>query len=158
MSRIFEAARGAWGGRTPRERIMLSVMAAAIVGVGGFYGVVSPLMRASEDARERLQAAREVSVALKSASGGSATAKPDARPVAAIVEASAASLAVPIARKRQEGDGAFTVWITAIDARALLPWAASLEREAGLDVAGFTASRLDNGLVEAEVTFARAAR
>lgn len=155
---LIETARRAWDGRTPRERIMLSVMAAVIVGVGGFYGVVSPLRHATEEARERMQEAREASVALKLASGGGAPSKPDARPVAAIVEASAASLGVPIARKRQEGDGAFTVWITAIDARVLLPWAASLEREAGLDVAGFTASRLDNGLVEAEVTFARAAR
>lgn len=158
MSRILEAVRRAWGGRTPRERVMLGVMAAAIVGVGGFYGVVSPLRHATEEARERLQQAREVSAALKSASGGAATAKSDARPVATIVEASAASLGVSIARKRQEGDGGFTFWITAIDARVLLPWVASLEREASLDVAGFTASRLDNGLVEAEVTFARAAR
>ncbi|PLR28789.1 type II secretion system protein M [Caulobacter zeae] len=158
MSRILETARPAWDGRTPRERVMLGVMAAAIIGVAGFYGVVAPLRHASDDVRERLHEAREQSAALRLASGAPAPSKPDSRPVAVIVEASAASLAVPIARKRQESDGAFTVWITAIDARALLPWAASLEREAGLDVAGFTASRLDNGFVEAEVTFARAAR
>jgi len=158
MSRILETARQAWDGRTPRERVMLAVMAAAILGVGGFYGVVAPLKRASDDARLGLQEAREQSAALKLASGRAAPSKPDSRPVAAIVEASAASLGVPIARKRQEGDGAFTVWITAIDARVLLPWVAALEREAGLGVVGFTASRLDNGLVEAEVSFARAVR
>lgn len=154
MSRILES----WNARTPRERVMLAVMAAAILGVGGFYGVVMPLKQASLDARERLQDAREQSAALKLASVGGPTAKADPRPVAAIVETSAAGLGMPIARKRQESDGAFTIWITAVDARALLPWTASLEREAGLGVAGFTASRLDNGLVEAEVTFARAAR
>lgn len=154
MSRIIET----WNARTPRERVMLAVMAAAILGVGGFYGVVTPLKRASLDARVRLQEAREQSAALKLASVGGARAKADPRPVAAIVETSAAGLGMPITRKRQESDGAFTIWINAVDARALLPWAASLEREAGLSVAGFTASRLDNGLVEAEVTFARATR
>ncbi|PVM82310.1 type II secretion system protein M [Caulobacter endophyticus] len=137
---------------------MLAVMTAAILGVGGLYGVVMPLKRASVDVRERLQDAREQSAALKLASMDGAPAKADARPVAAIVETSAAGLGMPIARKRQESDGAFTIWINAVDARALLPWTALLEREAGLGVAGFTTSRLDNGLVEAEVTFARAAR
>lgn len=154
MSRIIES----WNARTPRERIMLAVMAVAVLGVAGFYGVAMPLKRAGEAARERLVEARGLSVALAAASTGAAPRKADARPVAAIVETSATGVGVPIARKRQEGDGAFTIWITAIDARVLLPWTASLERESGLDVAGFTASRLDNGLVEAEVTFARVAR
>lgn len=36
MSQILETARRAWDGRTPRERVMLAVMAAALLGVGGF--------------------------------------------------------------------------------------------------------------------------
>lgn len=155
MSQILETARRAWDGRTPRERVMLAVMAAALLGVGGFYGVVTPLKRASGETRQRLQEAREQAAALKLASVKAAPSRPDARPVAAIVETSAAGLGVPIARKRQEGEGAFTIWITAIEGRALLPWVASLERQSGLRVDGFTASRLDNGLVEAEITFAR---
>ncbi|MDG2531396.1 type II secretion system protein GspM [Caulobacter endophyticus] len=154
MNRIAES----WNARTPRERVMLAVMAVAVLGVGGFYGVVVPLKRSGEAARERLTDARELSAALAAATGVASPAKAAAGPVSTIVETSAASLGVPIARKRQEGDGAFTIWINAIDARTLLPWVASLERETGLSVAGFTASRLDNGLVEAEVTFARGVR
>lgn len=148
----------AWLARTPRERWMLAVMAVALLGVGGFYGVVTPLAQSGEAARERLLKARAQASALAAVSTAARATKVDARPVTTVVETSAANLGVPIARKRQEAEGGFTIWITAIDARALLPWVASLERDAGLDVAGFTASRLDNGLVEAEVTFARAAR
>ncbi|OYX96960.1 MAG: hypothetical protein B7Y78_02660 [Caulobacter sp. 35-67-4] len=63
-----------------------------------------------------------------------------------------------VARRRQDANGQFTIWITAIDARTLLPWVAAVEREGGVTVADFTASRLDGGVIEAEITFAGAAR
>lgn len=153
----MSAALQAWDSRTPRERVLLAVMAAAIVAVVGFYGVIQPLKQGAEDAHKRVATARQQADALAVASRQAAPRAADNRPVGAIVEASAASLGAPIARKRQEADGAFTIWITAADARALLTWIAGLERQSGLSVVGVTTSRLDNGLVEAEVTFGRVA-
>lgn len=153
----MNAALQAWDSRTPRERVLLAVMAAAILVVVGFYGVIAPLRQGAEEAGERVMMARRQSDALSIAARQVAPRAADARPVGAIVEASAASLGASIARKRQEADGAFTIWITAADARVLLTWIAGLERRSGLAVVGVTTSRLDNGLVEAEVTFGRAA-
>ncbi len=153
MSALLQA----WDSRTPRERVLLAVMAVAVVAVVGFYGVIMPLKHGVEDARERVVVARQQADALAMASRQSAPRAADGRPVSAIVEASPASLGAPIARKRQEADGAFTIWITAADARALLTWIAGLERSSGLSVVGVTTSRLDNGLVEAEVTFGKGA-
>ena len=114
----------------------------------------------SEASRERVEVASKQLASLRAlASSRAATATPaSAATVQAVVEAAAGKGGVPIARHRQDANGRFTIWVTTIDARALLPWVAALEREGGVSVTDFTASRLDTGAVEAEITFAKAAR
>lgn len=155
----IEAARQWWLSRTDRERVLLGVMLAAVLGVLGWYGIISPLRDAVEAGQVRVETAARRLASLKAMArvnapqpgGGAATPQ-------AVVEASAAKAGVPIARRRQDANGQFTIWIAAIDARTLLPWVAAVEREGGVKVADFTASRLDGGVVEAEITFAGAAR
>jgi general secretion pathway protein M len=154
----LDAARLWWSARTGREQVLLAVMIAALVGVLGWYGVATPLMAASEAARVRLEQASIQWAELRGLAPGARrlTASGGAAPQA-VVEAAASKVGLPIARHRQDANGRFTIWVAAIDAKILLPWTASLEREGGVKVTNFTASRLDNGLIEAEITFARVA-
>lgn len=158
MSDRIEAARQWWGGRSGRERVMLAAMGACLLAVVGWYGVVAPLRGAAQDGGERIAKA-ELDLARLQAAARSGTVKAvkDGAEAQSLVEAAAAKAGVPIARRRQDAGDRFTIWISAIDGRLLLPWVAALEREGGLIVDGFTASRLDGGLVEAEISFTKAA-
>lgn len=159
MIERIEAARQWWMSRSDRERVLLAVMLAAVLGVVGWYGIISPLRSAAEDSQTRVETAARKLASLKAAAR--VNASQPARTAAApqvLVEASAVKAGVPIARRRQDANGQFTIWIEAIDARILLPWVAAVEREGGFTVADLTASRLDGGVVEAEITFAGAAQ
>lgn len=155
----IEAARQWWMSRTDRERALLAIMSAAVLGVAGWYGVVSPIREAAATSLDRVETAARRLASLKAMARVSAPqlGRSAAAPQA-LVEASAAKAGMPIARRRQDANGRFTIWITAIDARTLLPWVAAVEREGGVTVADFTASRLDGGVIEAEITFAEVAR
>jgi general secretion pathway protein M len=156
MTGRLEAARLWWSARTRREQVLLAVMAAALFGVFGWYGVATPLAAASETARTRLAKASLQWATLQDlAAGASRAGAPSRGAPQAMVEAAASKVGLPIARHRQDANGRFTIWIAAIDSKSLLPWIANLEHEGGVRVTDFTASRLDNGLLEAEITFAR---
>ena len=159
MNGRVEAARLWWFSRTARERLLLTVMAAALAAVIGWYGVMAPLAAASKAGQVRLERAALRLTSLRALAPASIRSGPSsAATPQALVEAAAGKVGLPIARHRQDANGRFTIWITAIDAKILLPWVAILEREGGLTVTDFTASRLDSGVVEAEITFARVAR
>ena len=155
----MEAARQWWLSRSDRERVLVAVMLAAVLGVVGWYGVVTPLRDAAEASQDRVETAASRLASLRTMAGASAPrAGRSSGAPQALVEASAAKAGVLIARRRQDATGQFTIWVSAIDARILLPWVAALEREGGVTVADFTASRLDGGVVEAEITFAGVAQ
>ncbi|HQR89734.1 MAG TPA: type II secretion system protein GspM, partial [Caulobacter sp.] len=136
MIERIDAARQWWLSRSDRERALLAVMLVAVLGVVGWYGVISPLRSAAEDSQQRVETAARKLASLKAASRenapqpGQSAAAPQV-----LVEASAIKAGVPIARRRQDANGQFTIWITAIDARTLLPWVAAVEREGGVTVA-----------------------
>lgn len=156
MNARMETARLWWLSRSGREQVLLAVMAVAVLGVVGWYGVIAPLHDLATSGRERVETASTQLARLKVVARAQAlSGRPGGASPQALVEASAAKAGVPISRRRQEASGQFTIWITAIDARVVLPWTASLEREGAVRVANFTASRLDGGLVEVEVTFAK---
>lgn len=158
MNGRLEAARLWWAGRTGREQVLLAVMTAALIAVLGWYGVAAPLMTLSQTARIRVEKASVQWATLRGLSAGaSRSAASGGAAPQVVVEAAASKVGLPISRHRQDANGRFTIWIAAIDAKILLPWTASLERDSGVKVTDFTASRLDNGLIEAEITFARAA-
>lgn len=158
MNGRLEAARLWWLSRTTRERALLMVMTAALAAVIGWYGVAAPMISASHAAEARAErAAMQLSSLRGLAPRANRPAASSAAAPQAVVEAAASKVGLPIARHRQDANGRFTIWITAIDSKILLPWTAALEREGVVVVTDFTASRLGNGLVEAEITFARAA-
>lgn len=157
MNGRLEAGRLWWAARTRREQVLLGVMIAALVGVIGWYGVATPLLAASKAAQLRVEKASIRLAGLRGLAAGASRTNAGGATPQAVVEAAASRVGLPIARHRQDANGRFTIWISAVDSKILLPWTAGLEREGGVKVTDFTASRLDNGLVEAEITFARAA-
>ncbi|WP_066684062.1 type II secretion system protein M [Caulobacter sp. CCH9-E1] len=156
MNGLGQAMVDWWASRTARERGLLSIMAAMLVVVIGWYGVASPLARLAADARERLERVSQQQAMLAVAARSVPKRVATQESTQAIVEASAAKAGIAIARRRQDAEGRFTIWVTAIDARQLLPWTVGLERSGSITVVEFTASRLDGGLIEAEITFAKA--
>jgi len=160
MNGHMEAAGQWWLSRSPRERVMLGVMGVVLLAVIGWYGVAMPLNSLSKSSRERVELASTRLGELRSWASARPAATTTSREGTAqsLVEAAAGKVGVSIARRRQDANGRFTIWVSTIDARALLPWLASLERDGGVAVTDFTASRLDNGAVEAEITFAKASR
>jgi general secretion pathway protein M len=160
MNGRIEAVRQWWLALSARERLMLSVLGVVLLAVVGWYGVATPLMGLSKASRERVELASTQLASLRAlaASRPAGAAAPSAGTAQSLVEAAAGKAGVSIARRRQDANGRFTIWVSTIDARALLPWLASLERDGGVAVTDFTASRQDNGAVEAEITFAKASR
>lgn len=160
MNGHMEAAGQWWLSRSPRERVMLGVMGVVLLAVIGWYGVAMPLNSLSKSSRERVELASTRLGELRSWASARPAATTTSREGTAqsLVEAAAGKVGVSIARRRQDANGRFTIWVSTIDARALLPWLALLERDGGVAVTDFTASRLDNGAVEAEITFAKASR
>ncbi|MDR7229894.1 general secretion pathway protein M [Caulobacter sp. BE264] len=157
MNGRLDAARLWWTGRTGREQGLLAVMIAALIGVVGWYGVAMPLQSAAKSARARMDKSVTQLVTLRRLAPGAGHAAAGGASPQAVVEAAANRVGLPIARHRQDANGRFTIWIAAIDSKILLPWVAALERERGAKVTDFTASRLDNGLIQVEITFARVA-
>lgn len=160
MNGRIEAARQWWLALSARERLMLSVMGVVLLAVVGGYGVVTPLMGLSKASRERVEVASTQLASLRAlvALRPAGAAASSAGSAQSLVEAAASKAGAPIARRRQDANGRFTIWVSTIDARALLPWLAALERDGGVAVTDFTASRQDNGAIEAEITFAKASR
>jgi general secretion pathway protein M len=160
MNGRMEAAGQWWLSRSPRERVMLGLMGVVLLAVIGWYGVAMPLQSLSKSSRERVELASTQLGELRAWTSARPTGATTSREGTAqsLVEAAAGKVGVSIARRRQDANGRFTIWVSTIDARALLPWLASLERDGGVAVTDFTASRLDNGAVEAEITFAKASR
>lgn len=143
-----------WTGRTPRERTLLGVMAALIVAVFGWYGLVAPLKTAAEDARERqAEAARTLAETRAAAARLRPTgrAPAGAEALQATLDEAAAGAALALDRRQVNGR-AVTVWADAADARAVMSWLATLERR-GVRPDRLSVVRGDAGRVELEAAF-----
>jgi general secretion pathway protein M len=149
-------ARDAWSTRTPRERVLLSALAAVLVGLVGWYGLVAPLGRAAEDAEaDRLAAAERlarVEAAAAEIRALSQARDPSAAEVEALVVQSAGEAGLTLDRRRTEADGV-TVWLDAAPPAQLFTWLQGLQARQ-VRVAAFTAIRGAGGTVEAEVRLA----
>jgi len=156
MNRLLPTMGDWWTSRTSRERWLLSILAAILAVIVGCYGVVLPLSRLAADGRARLERVGQQQALLAVAASSAPKRVKTQESVQAQVEASAEKAGIAIARRRQDAQGNFTIWVAAIDARQLLPWTVALDRGGNVAVVEFTASRLDGGLVEAEITFAKA--
>ncbi|MGH8084939.1 MAG: type II secretion system protein GspM [Lysobacter sp.] len=134
----LERFRHWWQSRELREQRMLAVMFAALAAFLLWFGVVAPLQRARDAARDRHHRAaadlREVVqgvdtiTALQARNPGMSTA--DA--FASAVLDTAASAQVPISRQRIDDAGVLQVGIDAVDAPTLLGWLDYLRHQHGI--------------------------
>ena len=130
---------GAWVlSRAPRERLMLAVMAAAVVAFGLWLGLVRPMQAVAGDAKVRHEGAAAELIELRAALEelrALRTRQPIA-PAGALFERAlldtAETAQVAIARRRTDGTGATIVGIDTVAAPALFGWLEQLRTAHGI--------------------------
>lgn len=156
---LLQTARDFWAQRTGRERLMLQGLAVVLGGLLLWYGVLTPLNAARGWARAERQAAAAdlaaVNALARVGTAGSA-AQPAGRGLAGVVDVAAAASGIVIERRREEGDGRLTVWITAVQPRILMQWISGLRTGHGVSVVGMSAAKADAGSLTVEVSFEQA--
>lgn len=146
--------KAAWAARTPRERVLLGVMAVVAGVIVVWYGLVSPLRAAAEDARrqrtaaaERLARVEDLARRIETLSRTAPARSPEA--LDALVAGSATEAGVTL-DERVPVDAGLRVRATAAEAKAVFPWLQSLQTRHGLRVSNLTALRGQGGTVEVE--------
>lgn len=131
-----------WNDRSPRERVLLAIMAVLLAALLLWLGVLRPLAAA------RMQAARDASAAIARRAEAQALvtairARPlaSSAPVLDIVNRRLAEAGLQAARLDAAGPGQAELEIAAINGRLLLGWASGLETRDGLVIELLEASR-----------------
>jgi general secretion pathway protein M len=162
MNALLTRLRDQWAARSQREQLMLAAMAAVLILIGGWYGVAVPLGKAAEASEQsaRIAAGRLAQLETAARSGNvspGALAAEARQPLQGVVDAAAQASGVTIDRRREEEDGRLTVWVAGLDPATLMTWLTTLARVHGVAVTEVTASRIEGGLLEAQITLARPA-
>ncbi len=156
---LLQTARDFWAQRTGRERLMLQGLGVVLGGLLLWYGVLTPLNMAKGWARAERQAAAAdlaaVNALARVGTAGSA-ARPAGGGLAGVVDVAAAASGIVIERRREEGDGRLTVWITTVQPRILMQWISGLRSAHGVTVVGMSAAKVDAGSLTVEVSFEQA--
>jgi general secretion pathway protein M len=146
-----------WRDRTPRERLLLTLMLVLLAGLVCWLLVLRPLgaarAAAAADvaaAHARLADARALTVAIRRRPVASAAAVLD------ILARRLAEAGLQPARLEGQGQGQAVVEIAAINGRLLRGWATALEQRDGLVVDQLTASRNPDQSVRARLLVRRA--
>ena len=148
-----------WLARSRRERWMLAGLGLILAALVAWYGLLTPLRWAAGEAadrRARAVANLALTEDLAPAPGGRRPAP--SRPLAEVVDASAAASGIMIDRRREEADGRLTVWIGAVDPKTLMQWIVNLRKGHGVAVAALTATKADAAHLEVEIAFVGARR
>lgn len=140
MSRldVLKPVQLAWAGLSLREQALLAGLAAILIGVLGWYGVVQPAQswraEAERDFAAALQSYETTLVQLEQYQALAARAeRPEARePLRTLADRVAREHSLAISRIQPLDDGGLGVWLDASDADAVMAWLAALSREHGV--------------------------
>lgn len=155
MKAMIEQARGWWTGRSPRERVMLSMMGALIAALALRFLVVAPALSWRAEAAERraeanAQRARiEAGLARMQGSSNSTMTVSDMEQVAGQT-ATAASLNVAFAPE----DGGLGFTVTQATTGALFGWLAQMQAEHGMTPRTLVVSENADATLSAQGVFA----
>jgi type II secretory pathway component PulM len=143
--------------RTPREQVLLALLAALAVGWAFWAGALQPLHRQAAELEAQLHR-HTLAIARVAALPPAIPQEPpvaDDRPLPVIVTDTAAAAGLDLHRL-QERDGAVTVQIDAAGFDAVVLWIEALEQRHGLKLAEATLTALDPpGTVSATLTVTR---
>jgi len=142
IQQIADRIAVALADRTPRERILLYVLAGTGVLALIYLAIWQPLERTRENYAVAIERQDLLTARVKAMDNGAAPATParDPRPTAVIVSDTAAAAALSIRRLEPVGEDARVVLEDA-EFGAVLTWLDSLDREEGLRVAEIDISR-----------------
>lgn len=151
-----------WNGRSARERWMLGVLAALMVGVGLWLGVLKPLDawadRAASDQTRALQNRAAVDRALAEMAAIKTNPAPRAnRPLEALINETASAAGLSIDRLEPDPAGGMRVAIEGGQANVVFPWIAQLQVEHGVAAQSLTVLKEGEGLA-VDATFVQAGR
>lgn len=156
---IWSRAGEWWRTRDGRERRMLAVMFAAIAAFAWWYGLIVPMQRLRDGAREdylqtvsaiqAMAADLERVVALRAA--GPRPAGPDSLPATVLSTAAEAGLAIS---RQRDVDGGFEVGIDSAAATQVFAWLDTLRMQHGLAPDSLQVER-HNGGVRVQASFVR---
>ncbi|MEL6226342.1 MAG: type II secretion system protein M [Pseudomonadota bacterium] len=147
-----------WVQREPRERVLLSVLAALVAMIVAFYGIWSPFAGARDAARSSLQSAtvdarfvEQGLVSLASSTTGGPGPAENVNAFRAQLTASAQTLGLSIARLQSGTDGTLQVSIDDADPTLLYSWLLGLDAQPGGRVVAATLTTRDNATVQAVI-------
>ncbi|MFN3582701.1 type II secretion system protein GspM [Phenylobacterium sp.] len=148
-----------WTTRTPRERLLLGVMAGLLLVFGLWFGVHRPLAQARAAAERRYDRALKEEAAIEIAAarirtlrtaGGGASRK---APAAEAVNASAAAAGVTLSRVEPDPVGGVQVAVGGVSPAQLFPWLAALQRDYGVTPRHLTIVKDEQGGLSVDATF-----
>lgn len=146
-----------WNDRTPRERVLLAIMAALLAALLAWLVVLRPLAAAREQALADATAATDrraeaqslvAAIRARPAAGGA--------PVLDTLTRRLAEAGLQPSRLDAQGQGQAVVEIAAVNGRLLLGWASGLEARDGLVIDQLDATRNPDQSVRVRMTVRRA--
>lgn len=148
-----------WESRTPRERVLLLIMAALIAAMGFWFAVVAPLRNAEAAAEERyaravtrlmsVSATTEEVAALQAVRSSGASSQA----LAQVVVQTALANGVALSRQTP-APGGLAVTIETADPGSAFRWIASLQRDHGVSVSILVLGRNPDRSLRLQVKFA----
>ncbi|SNS04589.1 general secretion pathway protein M [Sphingomonas laterariae] len=158
MATLMERFRPWWTSRSPRERIMLLVMAGLLGVTLGWLLLVRPLGDALADARAR----HDRAILARAEAGGQADAiasleragpKALPAPVDVWIGQKASEAGFTVARVDPVSAAQATIVINVVRSQAFFAWVSELERRDGLIVEGLNATTNNDATLSVEATF-----
>lgn len=148
-----------WATRTPRERGLLAVMAALILAIGLWYGVVAPILGAQAAAEERHTRAVKRLLAVSASAQevqalqGAAVAGPSGRALAAAVTQTALANGVTLSQQTLAASGGLAVTVESVDPGSAFRWIAALQRDHEVGVAALSLARNADRTLRLQIRF-----
>ncbi|WP_353216184.1 type II secretion system protein GspM [Sandarakinorhabdus sp.] len=145
-----------WNDRTPRERLLLSVMLAALAVLLVWLAVLRPLAEARAAAQaEAVAAAGRRAQAQALVAAIAARPAAGAAPVLDVLTRRLAEAGLQASRVEAQGPGQAVAEIAAVNGRLLLGWASGLETRDGLVIEQLEAARNPDQSVRVRLTVRR---
>lgn len=165
MNALWDSLADWWGGRTVRERRLLSGLGAVLALMAFWYGLLAPLNRLA--GHERIHHAQAAASLAQAEALSQSVARIERMRAgggrvggaAEHVRAAAGAAGVGIVREQPQADGGVEVWTEPVAAKALFAWLSGLQGEYGVGVRTLELHGSEQGgLLDVRASFAGAGR